>query len=68
MPIYKVSCVIVDSDKPGAILNLNEAPEPGKTIQVAGHEYTVIDALELTPPRGDFHFLHVNLRIKENSN
>lgn len=65
MPIYKASVVILDSDQPGSILNLDESPTPGKTIEIGGESFIVEEVIELTPPRGEFHFLHVTLRTKK---
>jgi len=58
MAVYKVSVVVTNSDHPGAILNLQEAPEVGKTITLGKNEFIVVEVFELMPPRGDFHFLH----------
>jgi hypothetical protein len=58
MAVYKVSVVVTKSDHPGAILNLQEAPEVGKTITLGKSEFIIVETFELMPPRGDFHFLH----------
>lgn len=59
MAIYKISVVVTKGDHPGAILNLEEAPEVGKTIMLGEEEFIINEVLELMPPRGDFYFLHV---------
>ncbi len=59
MAVYKVSVVVTKSDHPGAIVNLEVAPEVGKTLSLGNEEFTIVEVLELMPPRGDFHFLHV---------
>ena len=39
MAVYKVSVVVTKSEHPGAILNMDKAPEIGKTIsQMSGEE------------------------------
>jgi hypothetical protein len=59
MAVYKVSVVVTKSDHPGAIVNLKVAPEVGKSLSLGNEEFTIVEVLELMPPRGDFHFLHV---------
>jgi hypothetical protein len=58
MAVYKVSVVVTKSDHPGAILNLDKAPEVGNTISLGKNEFVILEVFELMPPRGDFHFLH----------
>jgi hypothetical protein len=65
MSVYKVSVVVTKSEHPGAIVNLKEAPEIGKTIELGDNEFVIVEVLELMPPRGDFHFLHVTCVPKE---
>jgi len=62
MAIYKVSYVIVGIDHPGMILNQGEMPQKGETIQLGDNKFEVIEVLELVPPRGDFHYIHVTCR------
>ncbi len=62
MAVYKVSCVVIEGDHPGAILNLKQAPEVGNTIELGGDDFTILEVLELMPPRGDFHFLHITCK------
>lgn len=59
MTVYKVSVVVTKGDHPGAIVNLHEMPEVGKTITLGDEEFIIKEVLELMPPRGDFQFLHV---------
>jgi hypothetical protein len=59
MSVYKVSVVVTKGNHPGAIVNLHEMPEVGKTINLGDEEFLIKEVLELMPPRGDFHFLHV---------
>jgi hypothetical protein len=64
MTVYKVSVVVRSSDYPGAILNLNEEPKIGDSIRISKDEFVVTEVIELMPPRGDFHFLHVTCEPK----
>jgi hypothetical protein len=65
MTVYKVSVVVTEIEHPGAILNLKEAPEVGKNIELGNDEFVITEVFELMPPRGDFHFLHVTCTPKE---
>lgn len=51
MATYKVSYVIKNSDQTGGILNLEDKPEVGDTIQIGGQALEVKDVFELIPPR-----------------
>lgn len=59
MIIYKVSIVVADGSHPGAILNLDEKPVVGKTIELNGHRFVIQEVIELTPPRGNFRYMHL---------
>lgn len=59
MPVYKVSIVITGGDHPGAIMNLKEKPEVGEVITLNHQKFKIKEVIELMPPRGDFHFLHL---------
>lgn len=61
MPIYKVSYVIADGDHPGAILNQDSMPQKGQRIRLGEQSFEIIEVVELTPPRGEFHYVHVTL-------
>jgi hypothetical protein len=63
MAIWKVSYVVKGSDLPGGILNLDHAPQPGEVLQVGNFQFDVLEALELIPPKGDFHYIHVTCRL-----
>jgi len=65
MIIYKVSIVVADGSHPGAILNLDEKPEVGKTLQINGQLFTIQEIIELMPPRGKFCYLHLTCLPKE---
>lgn len=62
MAIYKVSYVIVDGEHPGAILNQETMPKTGERVQLGGQTFEITEVLELVPPRGDFHYIHVTCR------
>ena len=62
MAIYKVSYVIVGIDHPGMILNQEEMPKKGETVTLGDKKFEVIEVLELVPPRGEFHYIHVTCR------
>jgi hypothetical protein len=64
MAIYKVSIVVIKSDHPGAIVNLREEPKVGKTIKLGNDEFVIIEILQLMPPKGEFHFLHLTCEPK----
>jgi len=67
MAIYKVSYVIIDQDNPGTILNQNHAPVEGAIVQLGDGFYEIIEVLELVPPRGEFHYIHVTCKAINNS-
>jgi len=62
MAIYKVSFVIVGSNDPGAILNMSRAPVVGERVKLGGKTYQVVEVLNLIPPRGEFHYIHVTCK------
>ena len=62
MAIYKVSYVIVGIDHPGTILNQEEMPQKGEHVLLGDKTFEVIEVLELVPPRGEFHYIHVTCR------
>jgi hypothetical protein len=59
MAIYKVSYVIIGNDNPGAILNQRHMPLQGEIVQIGDETFEILEVLELVPPRGDFHYIHV---------
>ena len=59
MAIYKVSYVIVGKDHPGTILNQEKMPKKGDRVQLGNEFFEVMEVLELVPPRGEFHYIHV---------
>jgi len=65
MAVWKVSYVIKGSSQPGGIINLKYAPKSGDVFKVGKDELEVLEALELIPPRGDFHYVHVTCKHKE---
>jgi hypothetical protein len=62
MAIYKVSYVIVGKDHPGTILNQDHMPRVGDKVQLGNETFEIIEVLELVPPRGEFHYIHVTCR------
>lgn len=63
MAVYKVSYVVSGSEHPGAILNQDHQPQPGERVQIGADWVEVLEALELAPPRGEFHYYHVTCRL-----
>ena len=53
------------SSQPGGIINLDHAPEVGEIFKVGSDELEILEALELIPPRGDFHYIHVTCKPKD---
>ncbi|MFM8320677.1 MAG: hypothetical protein ACKOC5_07135 [Chloroflexota bacterium] len=62
MAIYKVSYVVIGNDFPGTILNQDSLPQKGERVRLGDREFDVVEVLELVPPRGDFHYIHVTRR------
>jgi hypothetical protein len=62
---YKISYVIAEGDHPGAILNTDHRPIVGDRIKLGKQEFTVLEVIDLMPPRGDFQYLHVTLKAME---
>lgn len=65
MAIWKVSYVVKGSDQPGGIVNLDHAPEVGERLEIGGKKFEILEAMELIPPRGAFHYVHVTCQIAE---
>jgi len=65
MAIWKVSYVIRGSSKAGGIVNLDHAPEPGEFLEIGRDQLEVLESLELIPPRGEFHYIHVTCTLIE---
>lgn len=59
---YKISYVVLGGDHPGAIENVDERPEKGDEVLLGGKPYQVVEVINLMPPRGEFHYLHVTLK------
>jgi hypothetical protein len=63
MAIYKVSYVILGDDQSrGMILNQDHLPQRGERVVFEQAKYEVLDVLELAPPRGEFHYIHVTCK------
>jgi hypothetical protein len=65
MAIWKVSYVIQRSQKVGGIINLNHQPEVGELITIGDLKIEITEAVELIPPRGEFHYIHATCVIKD---
>jgi len=65
MAVYKVSFVVIGSDYPGAIVNRDHAPYLGERITLGGHQFEVIEVLNLMPPRGEFHYIHATVKLSK---
>ncbi|MBN2548612.1 MAG: hypothetical protein JXB15_05625 [Anaerolineales bacterium] len=63
MAVYKVSYVIIDSKEPGSIINQERLPQVGDHVLLRHKKLEVLEVLELIPPRGDFHYIHVTCRL-----
>lgn len=64
--IYKVSYVVLGGEHPGAIANTDTPPQVGDRVQLGEKTFEIIEVLELTPPRGEFCFLHATCKLVEN--
>ncbi|OGO33542.1 MAG: hypothetical protein A2W35_14570 [Chloroflexi bacterium RBG_16_57_11] len=62
MAIFKVSYVIVGNANPGMILNQDHMPQKGDRVQLGTEYFEIIEVMELVPPRGEFHYIHVTCR------
>ena len=67
MAVWKVSYIVKGSSQPGGIINLKYAPKPGDVFEVGNNALEILEALELIPPRGEFHYVHVTCKAKENT-
>jgi len=62
MAIYKTSYVIIGADNPGTILNQDHMPRKGELVTLNKEKFEITEVLELVPPRGNFHYIHVTCR------
>ncbi len=65
--IYKVSYVVSGGGHPGAIMNEYEMPQLGDRVEIGDKVFEVTEVLEMTPPRGDFQYLHVTVKPVDDS-
>ena len=63
MALYKVSYVVPGDSAAGAIVTRRDEPQVGETVVLHGQRYRVVEIIELLPPQGMVHFLHVTLRL-----
>jgi hypothetical protein len=59
---YKISYVVIGGEHPGAILNADERPQKGDEVHLGEKVFQVVEVINLMPPRGEFHYLHVTLK------
>jgi len=59
MAVWKVSYVVKGSDQAGGIVNLDQIPVTGEILRVGELQLEILEVLELIPPKGNFHYLHV---------
>jgi len=62
MAVWKVSYVVKGSSQAGGIVNLDHSPETGEILKIGGDQLEVLEVLELIPPRGEFHYIHVTCK------
>lgn len=60
--IYKVSYVVSGEDHPGAIMNTDTRPKKGDQVRLGSRKFTVVEVIDLIPPKGEFHYLHATLQ------
>jgi hypothetical protein len=63
--IYKVSYVVMGGHHPGIIINQDAPPQVGDVVSFGGRRFRVEEVKDLMPPRGDFAYLHVTVRLAE---
>jgi hypothetical protein len=66
MTTYKISYFVPNSKHPGGIVNLESRPKKGGFIEIGGEKYQVQEVIELLPPKGNFHYLHVTCNLVSN--
>ena len=65
MAVWKVSFVVIGSDHPGGIVNLDHSPALGDLIQIGNYWIEILEVFELMPSKGDFHYIHTTCRLIE---
>ena len=63
MAVWKVSYVVKESSHAGGIINLNHPLKPGEIIDIGRYQFEVLEAFELIPPRGEFHYVHATCKV-----
>ncbi len=61
--IYKVSYVVLGGQHPGAIVSRETPPRVGDVVSLGNDRFEVLEVVDLIPPRGDFAYLHVTLKL-----
>lgn len=59
---YKVSYVVEDGSRTGAIINTPHEPHVGDHVRFDGAVFVITEIEELMPATDDFGFLHVTCR------
>jgi hypothetical protein len=59
---FKVSYVVLGGEHSGAIVSSDKRPKIGEIVNLGDTEFSIVEVLDLLPPRGDFHYLHVTLQ------
>jgi len=62
--IFKVSYVVSGEEHPGAILNTEKRPKKGDQIKLGSRIFTVVEVIDLMPPKGEFRYLHATLQTQ----
>ena len=62
---YKISYIVLGKDHPGGIINLEYPPARGEMLEIGNVTYKVREVIELLPPQGGFHYLHLTCEIVE---
>jgi hypothetical protein len=66
--IYKISFVVPGRRDVGGIDNAEHEPKIGDRWRVGNHLLQILEVIELTPPRGDFAYLHATCELIETNN
>ena len=65
MITYKISYVVRGKNHPGGIINLDHRPSRGELLVIGNVAYKVREVIDLVPPQGGFHYLHITCEIAE---
>lgn len=59
---YKVSYVVEDGSRTGAIVNMPQSPRVGDEVEFGKAIFVITEVEELIPATDDFGFLHATCR------